>query len=153
MGGRVADRSEHRVPERDVFLADCPARSALELISGTWTVVVLIAMCDDAQRYSELLGRIGGISRKMLTQTLRACARAGLVEPPPRRGGAYRLTPLGDSLMGPLTALTAWAEEHADELAELPRDADPAKPADAADAADPAPTEAAAGTSRFLPAH
>jgi DNA-binding HxlR family transcriptional regulator len=78
------------VPERDVFLADCPARSALELISGTWTVVVLIAMCDDAQRYSELLERIGGISRKMLTKTLRACVRAGLVAPPPRRGGAYR---------------------------------------------------------------
>ncbi|WP_308301667.1 winged helix-turn-helix transcriptional regulator [Frankia umida] len=50
-------------------------------MSGTWTVVVLIAMCDDAQRHSDLLERIGGISRKTLTQSLRACVRARLADP------------------------------------------------------------------------
>jgi DNA-binding HxlR family transcriptional regulator len=53
----------------------------------------------------------------MLTQTLRRLADAGLVARPATRGGEYRLTKLGVSLLGPLTALTAWAEEHAEDLA------------------------------------
>ncbi len=54
----------------------------------------------------------------MLTQTLRKPAAAGLVAAPQARGGGYDLTPLGRSLLDPLTALTAWAEQHADELAD-----------------------------------
>ena len=98
--------------EYDVFLADCPARTALELISDTWTVVVLVGLAHGPRRYSYLLDRAGGISKKMLTVTLRK-----LVDRPQLRGGDYSLTDLGESLMGPLTALTAWAEQHADDLA------------------------------------
>ena len=54
----------------------------------------------------------------MLTQTLRRSVDGGLVTAPARRGGEYRLTSLGESLMGPLTSLTEWAEQHAEELAE-----------------------------------
>jgi DNA-binding HxlR family transcriptional regulator len=51
----------------DVFLADCPARSALELIADTWSVVVLVGLAHRPRRYSDLLDRAGGISKKMLT--------------------------------------------------------------------------------------
>jgi DNA-binding HxlR family transcriptional regulator len=107
------------VSEYDVFLADCPARATLELISDTWSVVVLVGLAHGPRRYSWLLDRAGGISKKMLTGTLRKLAGSGLVERPQVRGGDYALTVLGESLMGPLTALTAWAEQHTDDLAAV----------------------------------
>jgi DNA-binding HxlR family transcriptional regulator len=107
------------VSDYDVFLADCPARATLELISDTWSVVVLVGLAHGPRRYSYLHDRAGGISNKMLTSTLRKLARSGLVERPPVRGGNYALTALGESLMGPLTALTAWAEQHTDDLASV----------------------------------
>jgi DNA-binding HxlR family transcriptional regulator len=73
-------------------------------------------------RYVELRDRIGGISNKMLTQTLRKLERVGLVERRTLRtapaGVEYRLTPLGESLLGPVSVLARWAEEHAGELAD-----------------------------------
>lgn len=83
----------------DVFLADCPARTTLALIADTWSVVVVHALGEQPRRHSELRERIGGISKKMLTQTLRKLERNGLVQPrrlrtaPP--GVEYRLTELG----------------------------------------------------------
>jgi DNA-binding HxlR family transcriptional regulator len=107
------------VTEYDVLLADCPARTALELISGTWMIVVLVGLAHGPQRYSDLRRRSGGITKKMLSQTLARAVDGGLVRRPDQRGGAYALSPLGESLLVPLTALTTWAETHADELAEL----------------------------------
>lgn len=72
------------------------------------------------ERYGDLLERIGGISKKMLTQTLRMLERRHLVErrrlatAPP--GVEYRLTALGQSLLGPVSVLARWAEDHAGEL-------------------------------------
>jgi DNA-binding HxlR family transcriptional regulator len=107
--------------DHDVFLADCPARTTLDLVADTWSVVVVFGLGDGPRRYSELRERIGGISKKMLTQTLRKLERNNLVE---RRvlatapaGAEYRLTPLGRSLLGPVSVLARWAEEHAEELA------------------------------------
>ncbi|GGK89430.1 HxlR family transcriptional regulator [Planomonospora parontospora subsp. parontospora] len=107
--------------DHDVFLADCPARSTLNLIADTWSVVVVFGLGGGPRRYSDLRDRIGGISNKMLTQTLRKLERNGLVE---RRdlatapaGVEYRLTELGRSLLGPVTVLARWAEDHAEELA------------------------------------
>lgn len=100
----------------DVFLADCPARTTLALVSGTWSVVIIVGLAHGPRRYSDLLERAGGISKKMLTQTLRKLEKAGLVERPVIRGGGYGLTSLGSSLLIPLTALTHWAEENTDAL-------------------------------------
>jgi DNA-binding HxlR family transcriptional regulator len=108
-----------RVSDFDVLLADCSARTTLEMISGTWMIVVLVGLAHGPRRYSELLVRAGGISRKMLTETLGKAVDSGLVARPSRRGSAYALTPLGESLLVPLTALTVWAEEHVDEVAGL----------------------------------
>jgi len=108
--------------EHDVFLADCPARTTLDLVADTWSVVVVFGLGNGPQRYSDLRERIGGISKKMLTQTLRKLERNKLVE---RRalatapaGMEYRLTRLGQSLLGPVSVLARWAEEHAEDLCD-----------------------------------
>jgi DNA-binding HxlR family transcriptional regulator len=101
------------VSDRDVFLADCPARTTLRLVGDSWSVVVIMALGERPRRYTELLERIGGISRKMLTQTLRRLEGNGLVERDPP---TYRLTELGASLLGVVRALAGWAEEHTDAL-------------------------------------
>jgi DNA-binding HxlR family transcriptional regulator len=55
----------------NVFLADCPARLAVEIIADKWAVVVLYGLADGPRRHGELVELIGGISKKVLTQTLR----------------------------------------------------------------------------------
>lgn len=103
-----------------MFLADCPARTTLSLIGGTWPVVVVTALGEGPRRYAALEQRIGGISRKMLTQTLRRLEANGLVQrrrisaAPP--GVEYRLTELGLTLLEPVRALSRWAEEHTGDV-------------------------------------
>jgi DNA-binding HxlR family transcriptional regulator len=105
----------------DVFLADCPARTTLDLVADTWSIVVVFGLGPGPLRYSDLRDRIGGISKKMLTQTLRKLERNSLVErrvlATAPRGVEYRLTRLGQSLLGPVAVLARWAEEHAGDLA------------------------------------
>ena len=104
----------------DPFLADCPARLAVELIADKWAVVVLAGLSRGPVRHGELVELIGGISRKVLTQTLRRLEAHGLVrreahaEAPPRV--EYELTALGATLTGPIRALTEWAREHGDAV-------------------------------------
>jgi DNA-binding HxlR family transcriptional regulator len=102
----------------DVFLEDCPARTTLDLVADTWSVIVIVAVGRGPARYSELQERIGGISKKMLTQTLRRVVGLGLVtrRPDDRR---YELTSLGQTLLEPISGLVRWAENHADEIADL----------------------------------
>lgn len=106
--------------EFDVFLADCPARTTLELVADAWSVVIVFGLGTGPMRYSELRERIGGISKKMLTQALRKLERNGLVErrliPAAPVGTEYALTPLGSTLLEPVSALSRWAEENASEL-------------------------------------
>jgi DNA-binding HxlR family transcriptional regulator len=105
-----------------VFLADCPARLAIEVIADKWSVVTLFALTEGPQRHGDLVTLIGGISRKMLTQTLRRLQHNGLVEreafreAPPRV--EYSLTPLGRTLHEPILMLTAWAREHGEEIVD-----------------------------------
>ena len=91
-------------------------RKALELISGKWSIDVLYLLASGTRRYSEIFYEVGEISKKTLTQTLRALERDGLIarrvyaEVPPKV--EYSLTPLGWSLTGPLMAMYEWAAEH-----------------------------------------
>lgn len=104
----------------DVLLADCPARTTLDLVAGTWSVVVVYALGSGPRRFSDLSESIGGISKKMLVQTLRRLEHNGLVERRPIRarpaGVEYRLTALGVSLLEPIGMLSRWAETHADDV-------------------------------------
>lgn len=106
--------------EPNVLSAQCPTRKALDLIADKWTTLVIYLLADGTARYSDLHRAIDGISQKMLTQTLRGLERNGLVhrkvypEVPPRT--EYTLTPLGQTLIEPLSALCGWAEKHMPEL-------------------------------------
>lgn len=106
----------------DVFLADCPARTTLGVIGDTWSVVVVVALGERPRRFSELQERIGGISNKVLADVLRRLSGSGVLErrdlPTAPPGVEYRLSPLGNSLLEPVTALCRWAEEHTDALLE-----------------------------------
>lgn len=99
-----------------MFLADCPARTTLELVSHRWTVVVIHGLGEGPMRFGELQARIGGISAKSLTETLYRLAGNGLVEHTDRR---WTLSPLGMSLLEPVRGLARWAEEHTDELLDV----------------------------------
>jgi DNA-binding HxlR family transcriptional regulator len=113
-------RTYDRCMQFDVFLADCPARTTLEIIGGNWSAVVITALGEKPRRYTELLDRVGGISRKVLTQVLRRLERDGLVTRSPAssapRGTFYELTALGESALVPVRALVAWAEENTEAL-------------------------------------
>ncbi|WP_131736196.1 winged helix-turn-helix transcriptional regulator [Actinomadura roseirufa] len=102
------------------FIADCQARLGFDLLSGTWTSVVLYTLRDGPLRPGELQDRIGGISHKVLTDTLRRLEQNGLVtrrryaEAPPRV--EYALTGPGRGLLEPIYALGRWTERYADEV-------------------------------------
>jgi DNA-binding HxlR family transcriptional regulator len=104
----------------DPWSRSCPSRQILDRIGDKWSALIVATLADGPARFSELGRRISGVSQKMLTQTLRGLERDGLVTRtvhavvPPRVD--YALTPLGVSLLGPITALTAWAGEHIDEV-------------------------------------
>jgi DNA-binding HxlR family transcriptional regulator len=95
-------------------------RAVLELLSGKWSVDVLYLLASGTRRYSEVYYEVGEISKKTLTQTLRALERDGLIarrvyaQVPPRV--EYSLTPLGWSLTGTLMAMYEWAAEHLVEV-------------------------------------
>ncbi|MFF3330053.1 winged helix-turn-helix transcriptional regulator [Streptomyces sp. NPDC002888] len=102
------------------FLADCRTRLAFDLVSNTWNPVVVWALKDGPRRPGELQTHIGGISQKVLTETLRRLEFNGLVArrayggSPPRV--EYELTGLGRTLIAPIEAFGAWAHDHGDEV-------------------------------------
>ena len=91
-------------------------RGVVDLLSSKWSVDVLYLLANGTRRYSEVFYEVGEISKKTLTQTLRALERDGLIarhvyaEVPPKV--EYSLTPLGWSLTGTLMAMYEWAAEH-----------------------------------------
>ena len=97
-------------------------RAALSMLGGKWSVDVLYLLATGTRRYSEVLYEVGEISKKTLTQTLRALERDGLIarrvipEVPARV--EYSLTALGWSLTGPLMAMYEWAAEHLPSVAD-----------------------------------
>lgn len=103
-----------------VFPAGCPSRTVLDHITSKWGVLILLALSEGEQRWSELRRRAEGISEKMLAQTLRTLERDGLVlrkaQPviPPRVD--YSLTERGYELTGLLVPLVTWAYNNADDI-------------------------------------
>lgn len=104
-----------------VYEAGCPTRQILDVIADKWsTLIIGLLSRGQPQRFAALQRQIGGISQKMLTQTLRRLERDGLVqrtvypEVPPRV--EYALTLLGQTLSEPLAALIGWSEAHIDAV-------------------------------------
>ncbi|MFK4069227.1 winged helix-turn-helix transcriptional regulator [Streptomyces sp. NPDC029674] len=104
----------------DVFSRQCPSRSTLEHVTGRWGALTLGALHDGTFRFNELRRRVDGVSEKMLSQTLQALERDGLVhrdaQPtnPPRVD--YRLTPLGREVAERLLALIHCVEGRQDDV-------------------------------------
>jgi DNA-binding HxlR family transcriptional regulator len=110
----IAERND---PERgQVMVAECPSRIVMGHITSRWGVLVLVVLLDGTHRFSELRRAIGGVSEKMLAQTLDALAYDGLVlrvahqVVPPHV--EYSLTPLGREAAGRLEVLVDWIQDN-----------------------------------------
>lgn len=83
----------------ELFAAECPSRTVFKHVTSLWGVLALIALQEGTHRFSELRRRMGGVSEKMLAQSLQLLEADGFVERkaypvvPPRV--EYRLTALG----------------------------------------------------------
>jgi DNA-binding HxlR family transcriptional regulator len=104
----------------NVLTAQCPSHKVLEVIADKWTAIVIHVLREGTLRRTDLKQRIGGISDKMLTHTLRKLECDGLVRRkvypvvPPKVD--YSLTALGKTLTEPLSAICRWAESHIAEI-------------------------------------
>lgn len=107
-------------PVWDIMLATCPSRTSLAKIANKWTAMIIMALSSGPLRFGTVRQKVGGISGKVLTETLRDLERDGILtrtaydEMPPRV--EYELTSLGQTLREPLAALGLWAEEHIEEV-------------------------------------
>lgn len=115
------------------FSADCRSRVIFDQISDKWSMMILVVL-NEPRRFNVIKRRLGGITQRVLTQTLRRLERNGIVV---RRvlvgrvlGVEYALTPLGQALEAPLTALYLWTVENMDTIAGAQEDYDRAIEAD-----------------------
>ena len=103
-----------------VLKPQCPSRIVLDRIADKWTALIIQVLANGTRRYAALQREVGGISQKVLTQTLRSLERDGLVlrkaypVAPPKV--EYSLTRFGRTLIDPLDALCRWSERHLPEL-------------------------------------
>jgi DNA-binding HxlR family transcriptional regulator len=102
------------------IVEDCPTREILDRVGDKWSVLVIVLLGQRTHRFNELHRTIEGISQRMLTLTVRALERDGLVSRtvyasvPPRVD--YELTDLGRTLLAPLGALAEWADTHRGDI-------------------------------------
>src|SRR5256885_5203102 len=116
----AAQRREQDRVAYNAYVAECPSRQVLDALSDKWVTLVLTALADGPKRYSELARTIAGVSQKMLTQTLRALERDGLltrtVTPSVPVRVDYELTLLGRSNLPVVSAIKDWAETHIQQV-------------------------------------
>lgn len=104
----------------ELFDANCPSREVLKRLTSRWSLLILVALEDDTLRFSELKRKIGGISERMLAQTLRFMEEDGFVERiayeviPPHV--EYRLTPMGQEVRGQVVGLADWVEMNLQQI-------------------------------------
>lgn len=104
----------------DVYNEKCPTRLVLDRIADKWTVLIVVALDGKTKRFGELRRELGGVSQKMLTQTLRGLERDGLVarevyaSVPPKV--EYSLTELGGTLVHIFESIQRWAEHNIEDV-------------------------------------
>lgn len=108
--GKLADA----IRRGEVLAKECPSREILKHVTSQWGVLVLVALMEGTHRFSELRRKIGGVSEKMLAQTLQQLEKDGFVDRfshpvvPPHV--EYSLTKLGKEIGQQVEALTDWIE-------------------------------------------
>lgn len=113
---------------KTMYAGQCPSREALDRIGDKWASLIIGLLENGTMRFSDLKRAIGGITQKMLTQTLRNLERDGLVkrtvypEVPPHV--EYELTELGATLIEPLAILRDWAQQNISKVAVAQQDFD-----------------------------
>ena len=104
----------HRLRHGELLAAACPSRDVLRHVTSRWGVLVLLVLADGTQRFSGLRRKIGGVSEKMLAQTLQWLEHDGLVVRhefpvvPPHV--EYSLTPMGNEVAVHVCGLADWIE-------------------------------------------
>ena len=104
----------------DVMSDRCPSRVFLNHVTSRWGVLVLIALRENTMRFSELRRQIGGVSERMLSQTLKTLENDGFVirksfdVVPPHV--EYSLSPLGRGVSAHVITLARWLEDNLDEI-------------------------------------
>ena len=109
-----------QLKEGNLFAEQCPSREVLKHVTSRWGVLILVALREGTHRFSDLRRKIGGVSEKMLAQSLQALEQDGFlnriaypVVPPHVE---YSLTPLGLSLCDTVNALSAWASQNGAQI-------------------------------------
>ncbi|EGT0042225.1 winged helix-turn-helix transcriptional regulator [Cronobacter sakazakii] len=98
----------------NLFAEECPSRDVLKHVTSRWGVLILVALRDGTHRFSDLRRKMGGVSEKMLAQSLQALEQDGFVDRvsypvvPPHV--EYSLTPLGVEVSEKVAALADWIE-------------------------------------------
>ena len=112
----------------DAYNECCPTRMVLDRIADKWTVLIVGALEEKTKRFGELRREVGGVSQKMLTQTLRGLERDGVVvrmvyaSVPPKV--EYSLTPLGRTLVHILEEIRKWSELNIEDVLKARDDFD-----------------------------
>lgn len=115
-----------KIRRGELMQADCPSREVLKHMTSRWGVLVLVVLLGGTHRFSELRRKIGGVSEKMLSQTLRGLESDGLVNrlsrpivPPYVE---YTLTPLGRAAAAKVEAMVGWIEDNLPEIMQFRRE-------------------------------
>lgn len=100
----------------ELFAVECPSREILKHVTSRWGVLVLVALMEGTHRFSDLRRKVGGVSEKMLAQTLQSLEKDGFINRvslpvvPPHV--EYSLTPLGEEVGHRVEALADWIEDN-----------------------------------------
>lgn len=111
-----------RIRMGEILARDCPSREILNHVCSRWGVLVLVVLLDGMHRFSELRRKIGGVSEKMLSQTLQSLEQDGFLDRkalpvvPPHV--EYSLTPLGVEVAKHVDGLTTWIEQNLPRIME-----------------------------------
>lgn len=109
----------------DLFAEKCPSREVLKHVTSRWGVLLLVALLDGTHRFSDLRRKVGGVSEKMLAQTLQWLESDGFVQRvsypvvPPHV--EYSLTPLGQEIGKKVEPLADWIEVNLPEIMAVQR--------------------------------
>jgi DNA-binding HxlR family transcriptional regulator len=120
MGESKSPTLSEQMRRGELFSVQCPSREVLKHVTSQWGVLVLVALREGTHRFSELRRKVGGVSEKMLAQTLQYLEQDGFVDRvsypvvPPHV--EYSLTPLGRSIGGRVESLADWIETNLPDI-------------------------------------
>ena len=116
----MSEKISEKFSRGELLNVNCPSRDVLKRVTSRWSVLIFLALRNDRLRFSELRRAVGGVSERMLAQTLRHMEEDGFVERiaynvvPPHVN--YRLTALGRELEGQVVGLADWLELNVDRI-------------------------------------